>query len=148
MTLISAAADLIVLFLALEILSLSLYLLTGFSLRRLASAEGAMKYFLLGAFSSAFFLYGIALAYGATGTTSLSGIAGHLSGQIGPAALSLGAAGLLATGFGFKVAAVPFHMWTPDAYQGAPTCVTAFMSAATKVAAFGAFLRGLMVSFS
>jgi NADH-quinone oxidoreductase subunit N len=107
-----------------------------------------MKYFLLGAFSSAFFLYGVALAYGATGTTNLSGIAGHLSGQVGSIALPLGAAGLLATGFGFKVAAVPFHMWTPDAYQGAPTCVTAFMSAGTKVAAFGAFLRVFMVAFS
>src|SRR5438874_12886135 len=148
MTLFVSANDLIVVFLALEILSLSLYLMTGFSFRRLASAEAAMKYFLLGAFSSAFFLYGIALAYGATGTTSLSGIAGHLSGQIGPAALALGAAGLLATGFGFKVAAVPFHMWTPDAYQGAPTCVTAYMSAGTKVAAFGALLRVFMVGLN
>src|SRR5207248_2175663 len=141
MTLITAASDLIVVFLALEILSLSLYLMTGFSFRRMASAEGSMKYFLLGAFSSSFFLYGIAFAYGATGTTNLSAIARSLSGQTGSVALALGAAGLLATGFGFKVAAVPFHMWTPDAYQGAPTCVTAFMSAGTKVAAFGAFLR-------
>jgi NADH-quinone oxidoreductase subunit N len=148
MTLIVSAADLIVVFLALEILSLSLYLMTGFSFRRLASAEASMKYFLLGAFSSAFFLYGIALAYGATGTTSLAGIAHTLAGRAGPAALALGAAGLLATGFGFKVAAVPFHMWTPDAYQGAPTCVTAFMSAATKVAAFGAFLRVFDVALS
>ena len=141
MTLITATSDLIVVFLALEILSLSLYLMTGFSFRRMASAEGSMKYFLLGAFSSSFFLYGIAFAYGATGTTNLSAIARSLSGQTGSVALALGAAGLLATGFGFKVAAVPFHMWTPDAYQGAPTCVTAFMSAGTKVAAFGAFLR-------
>jgi NADH-quinone oxidoreductase subunit N len=141
MTLITAAADLILVFLALEILSLALYLLTGFSFRRLASAEASMKYFLLGAFSSAFFLYGIAMAYGATGTTSLSGIAHFLSGDTGSTALALAAAGLLAVGFGFKVAAVPFHMWTPDAYQGAPTCVTAFMSAGTKVAAFAAFFR-------
>jgi len=148
MTLIASSADLILVFLALEILSLSLYLMTGFSLRRLASAEASMKYFLLGAFSSAFFLYGIALAYGATGTTNLSGIAGKLSGPVAPLALGLGAAGLLATGFGFKVAAVPFHMWTPDAYQGAPTCVTAFMSAGTKVAAFGAFLRVFNVAFN
>jgi NADH-quinone oxidoreductase subunit N len=148
MTLIAAAADLIVVFLALEILSLSLYLMTGFSFRRLASAEASMKYFLLGAFSSAFFLYGVALAYGATGTTNLSGIAGKLSGEVGGLALALGAAGLLAAGFGFKVAAVPFHMWTPDAYQGAPTCVTAFMSAGTKVAAFGAFLRVFNTAFS
>ncbi|HEX8098728.1 MAG TPA: proton-conducting transporter membrane subunit, partial [Actinomycetota bacterium] len=128
MTLIVSAADLILIFLALEILSLSLYLMTGFSFRRLASAEASMKYFLLGAFSSAFFLYGIALVYGATGTTNLAAISGRLSGQAS-VALALGAAGLLTTGFGFKVAAVPFHMWTPDAYQGAPTCVTAFMSA-------------------
>jgi NADH-quinone oxidoreductase subunit N len=148
MTLIAAANDLILVFLALEILSLSLYLMTGFSFRRLASAEASMKYFLLGAFSSAFFLYGVALAYGATGTTNLAGIAGKLSGQVGGFALALGAAGLLATGFGFKVAAVPFHMWTPDAYQGAPTCVTAFMSAGTKVAAFGAFLRVFNTAFS
>ncbi|CAN5143761.1 NADH-quinone oxidoreductase subunit N [soil metagenome] len=148
MTLITAAADLIMVFLALEILSLSLYLLTGFSFRRLASAEASMKYFLLGAFSSAFFLYGIALAYGATGTTNLSEIAGSLSGELGSVALALGAAGLLAAGFGFKVAAAPFHMWTPDAYQGAPTCVTAFMSAGTKVAAFGALLRVFMVALS
>jgi NADH-quinone oxidoreductase subunit N len=148
MTLIAAADDLILVFLALETLSLSLYLMTGFSFRRLASAEASMKYFLLGAFSSAFFLYGIALAYGATGTTNLSGIAGKLSGQVSGLALALGAAGLLATGFGFKVAAVPFHMWTPDAYQGAPTCVTAFMSAGTKVAAFGAFLRVFNTAFS
>jgi NADH-quinone oxidoreductase subunit N len=146
MTLITAAADLIIVFLALEILSLSLYLLTGFSFRRLASAEASMKYFLLGAFSSAFFLYGIALLYGATTTTSLSGIAAELSARPESLALALGGAGLLAAGFAFKVAAVPFHMWTPDAYQGAPTCVTAFMSAGTKVAAFGAFLRVFMVA--
>jgi NADH-quinone oxidoreductase subunit N len=148
MTLIVSAADLILVFLALEILSLALYLMTGFSFRRLASAEASMKYFLLGAFSSAFFLYGVALAYGATGTTSLAGMSHALSGQIGGTALALGAVGLLATGFGFKVAAVPFHMWTPDAYQGAPTCVTAFMSAGTKVAAFGALLRVLQVGFA
>jgi NADH-quinone oxidoreductase subunit N len=148
MTLITAAADLIMVFLALEILSLSLYLITGFSFRRLASAEASMKYFLLGAFSSAFFLYGVALAYGATGTTSLSGMARSLGGQAGTPALALGAAGLLAVGFGFKIAAVPFHMWTPDAYQGAPTCVTAFMSAGTKVAAFGAFFRVFEVGLS
>jgi NADH-quinone oxidoreductase subunit N len=147
MTLISASADLIMVFLALEILSLSLYLLTGFSFRRLTSAEASMKYFLLGAFSSAFFLYGIALAYGATGTTNLVAIAGELGAEIS-VALALGAAGLLAVGFGFKVAAVPFHMWTPDAYQGAPTCVTAFMSAGTKVAAFAAFLRVFDVAFN
>jgi NADH-quinone oxidoreductase subunit N len=142
MTLIVAAADLILVFLALEVLSLSLYLLTGFSFRRLASAEASMKYFLLGAFSSAFFLYGIAFVYGTAGTTNLSDIAAALTGTLqGPGALALVGAGLLAVGFCFKVSAVPFHMWAPDAYQGAPTSVTAFMAAGTKVAAFAAFVR-------
>jgi NADH-quinone oxidoreductase subunit N len=142
MTLIVVAADLIVVFLALEILSLALYLLTGFSFRRLASAEASMKYFLLGAFSSAFFLYGVAFVYGTTGTTNLSGIAAALTGTLEqPGALALIGAALLAVGFCFKVSAVPFHMWAPDAYQGAPTSVTAFMAAGTKVAAFAAFVR-------
>jgi NADH-quinone oxidoreductase subunit N len=161
MTLITAADDLILVFIALEILSLSLYLLTGFSFRRLASAEASMKYFLLGAFSSAFFLFGVAFAFGASGTTNLTGIARQLAAaqafRINPTPVLLGphpstdlaliAAGLLAVGFLFKVAAVPFHMWTPDAYQGAPTSVTAFMSAGTKVAAFAAFLRVFTVAF-
>jgi NADH-quinone oxidoreductase subunit N len=133
-------------FLALEILSLSLYVLTGFSFR-LASSEGAMKYFLLGAFSSAFFLYGIALAYGAAHTTNLGGIARAFEGRIGPIPLALAAVALLAVGFGFKVAAVPFHMWAPDAYQGAPTAVTAYMAAATKVAAFAALIRVFDTAF-
>jgi NADH-quinone oxidoreductase subunit N len=141
MTLLTAAADLIVVFLALEVLSLSLYVMVGISRRRMASQEASLKYFLLGAFSSAFFLYGIALAYGATGTTSLAGIADELSGRFEDLALVLAAAGLLAVGFAFKVAAVPFHMWTPDVYQGAPTPVTAFMAAGTKVAGFAALIR-------
>jgi NADH-quinone oxidoreductase subunit N len=146
MTLITAAADLIVVFLALEILSLSLYVLTGITGRR-GSNEAAMKYFLLGAFSSAFFLYGVAMAYGATGSTHIGAIANSLSGQTGNSALALLAFALLAVGFGFKVSAAPFHMWTPDVYQGAPTPVTAFMSAATKAAAFLAFVRVLDVAF-
>jgi NADH-quinone oxidoreductase subunit N len=142
MSLLSAAADLIVVFLSLEVLSLSLYVMAGFSRRRLASQEAGMKYFLLGAFSSAFFLYGIALAYGATGTTNIRGIADALAGGGGGSTtLALAGAVLLAVGFGFKVAAVPFHMWTPDVYQGAPTPVTAFMAAGTKVAGFAALLR-------
>jgi NADH-quinone oxidoreductase subunit N len=141
MTLLSAAADLIVVFLGLEILSLSLYVMAGFSWRRAASQEAGLKYFLLGAFSSAFFLYGIALAYGATGTTNIAGIAQALSAETRSVALGLAAAGLLAVGFAFKVAAVPFHMWTPDVYQGAPTPVTAFMAAGTKVAGFAALIR-------
>ena len=106
-----------------------------------------MKYFLLGAFSSAFFLYGVAMAYGAAGTTSIGAIATALAGQTGSQALALLAFALLAVGFGFKVSAAPFHMWTPDVYQGAPTPITAFMSAATKAAAFLALVRVLDVAF-
>jgi NADH-quinone oxidoreductase subunit N len=143
MILITAANDLILVFLALEILSLSLYVLTGLGARR--SHEAAVKYFLLGAFSSAFFLYGVALAYGATTSTKLTAIVGALGGQTGSQALALTAMGLLVIGFGFKISAAPFHMWTPDVYQGAPTPVTAYMSAATKVAAFFALMRVLDV---
>ena len=146
MTLITAAADLIVVFLALEILSLSLYVLTGIT-GRPASSEAAMKYFLLGAFSSAFFLFGVAWAYGATGSTKIAAVANALAGQTGDQAIALLAFAFLAIGFGFKVSAVPFHQWTPDVYQGAPTPVTAFMSAATKVAAFMALIRVLDVAF-
>ena len=146
MTLIVAAADLIVTFLALEILSLSLYVLTGLTGRRAAN-EASMKYFLLGAFSSAFFLYGVAMAYGATGTTKIATMALALSGSGGTQALALLGFALLAVGFGFKVSAAPFHMWTPDVYQGAPTPVTAYMSAATKIAAFAALIRVLDVAF-
>jgi NADH-quinone oxidoreductase subunit N len=146
MTLITAAADLIVTFLALEILSLALYVLTGITGRR-GSNEAAMKYFLLGAFSSAFFLYGIAMAYGATGTTKIADIANALTGRTDDLAIALLAFAFLAVAFAFKVSSVPFHMWTPDVYQGAPTPVTAFMSAATKVAAFMALIRVLNVAF-
>jgi NADH-quinone oxidoreductase subunit N len=146
MTLITAAADLIVVFLALEILSLSLYVLTGIA-GRARSTEASMKYFLLGAFSSAFFLYGIAMAYGATDSTKIVEVARALSGAGGSQALALVGFALLAVAFAFKVSAAPFHMWTPDVYQGAPTAVTAFMSAATKVAAFAALIRVLMVAF-
>lgn len=146
MTLIAASADLITMFIALEILSLSLYVLTGSS-SRIGSVEGAMKYFLLGAFSSAFFLYGVAMAYGATGSTRLSAVSRALAGRTDGLALALVAMVLLAIGFAFKVSAVPFHMWTPDVYQGAPTAVTAFMSAGTKIAAFAAFMRVLNVAF-
>jgi NADH-quinone oxidoreductase subunit N len=151
MMLMAAAADLIVMFLALETFSIALYVLVGSRRSSREGQESAMKYFLLGAFSSAFFLLGIALAYGATGTTNLysvtqgtasQGITGFLGST--PASdlglLSLGAV-LLIVGLGFKIAAVPFHMWTPDAYQGAPSPVTGFMAAATKIAAFAAILR-------
>ncbi|MEP7060563.1 MAG: NADH-quinone oxidoreductase subunit N [Actinomycetota bacterium] len=146
MTLITAAADLIVVFLALEILSLSLYVLTGLTGRR-GSNEAAMKYFLLGAFSSAVFLYGIAMAYGAVDSTNLVALAHGLSGQLGNQSIALLGLVFLLAGFAFKTALVPFHMWTPDVYQGAPTPVTGFMSAATKAAAFFALIRVLDVSF-
>ena len=153
MALLAAASDLLVVFIALEILSLSLYVLAG-ETRRLAAQEAAMKYFLLGAFSSAFLLYGIALCYGATGTTNLLGIARASGDPTSDGTLLLAGVGLLAVGFLFKVSAVPFHMWTPDVYQGSPTPVAAFMAAATKVAAFSVFLRvfsgalgGLVVSW-
>ncbi len=139
MCLIVTANDLIVVFLALEILSLALYVLTGMGGRR--SNEAAMKYFLLGAFSSAFFLYGVAMAYGATASTKITTIVAALGGQTGSQALALVAMGFLVIGFGFKISAAPFHMWTPDVYQGAPTPVVAYMSAATKVAAFFALMR-------
>jgi len=153
MVLLAAASDLLVVFIALEILSLSLYVLAG-QTRRLAAQEAAMKYFLLGAFSSAFLLYGIALSYGATGTTNLLGIARASVDPTGDGTLLLAGIGLMAVGFCFKVSAVPFHMWTPDVYQGTPTPVAAFMAAATKVAGFAVFLRvfsgalgGLVVSW-
>jgi NADH-quinone oxidoreductase subunit N len=153
MMLLAAASDLLVVFIALEILSLSLYVLAG-ETRRLAAQEAAMKYFLLGAFSSAFLLYGIALCYGATGSTNLLAIARATGDPTGDGTLLLAGVGLLAVGFCFKVSAVPFHMWTPDVYQGTPTPVAAFMAAATKVAAFSVFLRvfsgalgGLVVSW-
>jgi NADH-quinone oxidoreductase subunit N len=153
MVLLAAASDLLVVFIALEILSLSLYVLAG-QTRRLAAQEAAMKYFLLGAFSSAFLLYGIALCYGATGTTNLLGIATATGDPTADGTLLLAGVGLLAVGFLFKVSAVPFHMWTPDVYQGSPTPVAAFMAAATKVAAFAVLLRvfagalgGLVVSW-
>jgi NADH-quinone oxidoreductase subunit N len=144
----TTANDLVVVFLALEILSIPLYVLAAFDRRRLASQEAGIKYFVLGAFSSAVFLYGIALVYGATGTTSLTGIARFLANNtlLDEGVLLIGL-GLLLVGLGFKVAAVPFHMWTPDVYQGAPTPVTAFMSSATKVAGFAALLRVLIVAF-
>ncbi|HKA92976.1 MAG TPA: NADH-quinone oxidoreductase subunit N [Acidimicrobiia bacterium] len=144
----TTANDLIIVFLSLEILSIPLYVLAAFDRRRLASQEAGIKYFVLGAFSSAVFLYGVALVYGATGTTSLTGISRFLAANtlLDEGVLLIGL-GLLLVGLGFKVAAVPFHMWTPDVYQGAPTPVTAFMSSATKVAGFAALLRVFQVSF-
>ncbi|MFE0188227.1 NADH-quinone oxidoreductase subunit NuoN [Streptomyces sp. NPDC059008] len=152
-----AANDLLTLFVALEVFSLPLYILCALARRqRLLSQESAVKYFLLGAFSSAFLLFGVALLYGYAGTVTYAGIAEVISdgakqidpalaGTMGNDALLLIGAALVLMGLLFKVGAVPFHMWTPDVYQGAPTPVTGFMAAATKVAAFGALLRLLYV---
>ncbi len=140
MMLMAAATDLLVVFLALEVLSLSVYVLTGLNRDSAAGAEAAFKYFLLGAFSSAFFLYGIALAFLVAKSTQLDAIGSVMAGSA-PPMVALIAVGLLAVGFCFKVSAVPFHMWTPDAYEGAPTIVTAFMSTGVKAAAFAAFVR-------
>jgi NADH-quinone oxidoreductase subunit N len=147
MLLFPASNDLLTMFVALEVLSLPLYLLSGLARRRrLLSQEAALKYFLLGAFSSAFFLYGVALLYGYAGTVRLSGIAEAVSAEAGSESLLLAGTGLLAVGLLFKVGAAPFHSWTPDVYQGAPTPITGFMAACTKVAAFGALLRVFYVA--
>ncbi|MEY2448769.1 MAG: NADH-quinone oxidoreductase subunit [Acidimicrobiaceae bacterium] len=157
----ASANDLIVMFLGLEILSIAAYVLAAMHLRRAQSQEAGMKYFVLGAFSSAFFLYGIALVYGSTGSTNLARIASfgsvHVTGQNGlafdlaadkPPALLLAGFGLLLVGFGFKIAAVPFHSWTPDVYEGSPTPVVAFMASAVKAAGFAGLLRVFYVAFS
>jgi len=147
MMLMASAADLIVVFLALELLSIPLYVLAAFARPEARSEEAGLKYFLLGAFSSGFLVYGIALVYGASGTTSLNGIfAAAQAGMDYPIYLLLGA-GLILVGLGFKVAAVPFHMWTPDVYQGAPTAVTAFMAVGAKAGGFAALLRVFSVAF-
>lgn len=141
-----AANDLVTMFVALEVLSLPLYLLCGLArYRRLLSQEAALKYFLLGAFSSALFLFGAALLYGATGTLTLTDIGEQLFAHSNDP-LALIGAGLILVGLFFKVGAVPFHSWVPDVYVGAPTPITGFMAAATKVAAFGAMLRILYVA--
>jgi NADH-quinone oxidoreductase subunit N len=143
---LAGAEDLIVLFLGLEVMSVAVYVLAGYNRANASSSEAALKYFLIGAFASGFLLYGIALVYGATGTTNLSLIGAQLAGG----QLSLMAAlglGLLLIGFGFKVAAVPFHMWAPDVYDGAPTPVTAFMATGVKIAAFAALVRVLVEGF-
>ena len=143
MMMMAAATDLLVIFIALEILSLAVYVLTGLNRASANGAEAAFKYFLLGSFSSAFFLYGVAFLYAVAGSTRLEQVSVALSAQGAgtPPTLALIAVGLLAVGFAFKVSAVPFHMWTPDAYEGAPTIVTAFMSTGVKAAAFASFAR-------
>ncbi len=148
MMLMALAADLIIVFLALELLSIPLYVLAGFARPRLDSEEAALKYFLLGAFAGGFVVFGIALVFGATRTTALQGImAATAQGSADLLLLTIGAA-LILIGLGFKVAAVPFHMWTPDVYQGAPSAVTAFMAVGAKAAGFAALLRVFMSAFN
>jgi NADH-quinone oxidoreductase subunit N len=148
MMLMAVANDLLIIFIALEILSLAIYILTAIRRDVRASTEAAFKYFLLGGFSSAFFLYGIAFTFGVAGSTRLDRIVVVMAGRTaGQDVLTYLALGLLLVGFAFKVSAVPFHMWTPDAYEGAPPVVTAFMSAGVKAAAFAAFVRVFMSAF-
>jgi NADH-quinone oxidoreductase subunit N len=148
MMLFPASGDLITMFVALEVLSLPLYLLCGLARRRrLLSQEAALKYFVLGAFSSGFFLYGVALTYGFAGSMNLGDINEAVRNDASNQTLMLIGLGMLAVGLLFKVGAAPFQAWTPDVYQGAPTAVTAFMSAATKTAAFGAIMRLFYVAF-
>ena len=145
--LMAKAADLMVMFLALELLSIPLYVLSAFARKREDGEEAALKYFLLGAFAAAFLVYGIAMTYGATGSTVIATIAGRVSaGSANMLLLTLGG-GLLLVGLGFKIAAVPFHMWTPDVYQGAPSSVTGFMAVSAKVGGMAALLRVLVLAF-
>ncbi|MCK5573914.1 MAG: NADH-quinone oxidoreductase subunit N, partial [Bacteroidetes bacterium] len=139
MMLMAAAADLIMLFLGLELMSLCFYILAGFARTRVTSNEAALKYFLLGAFATGFLLYGIALVYGATGTTTIDVIIEEAGAGLESPLFLIGL-GLLLVGLGFKVAAVPFHMWVPDVYEGSPTTVSGFMSTGGKAAAFSALL--------
>jgi NADH-quinone oxidoreductase subunit N len=147
MMLMASAGDLIVVFVSLELLSIPLYVLAGFARPRTDSEESAMKYFLLGAFASGFMVYGIALIFGVTGTTQLSEIVESLQAVTTIPTLALLGGGMIMVGLGFKVAAVPFHMWTPDVYQGAPTSVTAFMSVGAKAGGFAALLRIFVTAF-
>jgi len=148
MIMMATANDLLVIFIALEVLSLAVYVLTGIRREDPRATEAAFKYFLLGAFSSAFFLYGIAFTFGLTGSTHLDRIGSYLAAQsLSDNPLILVALGLLLVGFAFKISAVPFHMWTPDAYEGAPAIVTGFMSTGVKAAAFAAFARVFLSAF-
>jgi NADH-quinone oxidoreductase subunit N len=148
MIMMATANDLLVVFIALEVLSLAVYVLTGIRRDDVRGTEAAFKYFLLGAFSSAFFLYGIAFTYGITGSTRLDRVGAYLAAQsMTDNPMILLALGLLLVGFAFKISAVPFHMWTPDAYEGAPTIVTGFMSTGVKAAVFAAFARVFLSAF-
>jgi NADH-quinone oxidoreductase subunit N len=147
MMFMAGAEDLIVLFLGLEVMSVSVYVLAGFNRGSVFSAEAALKYFLIGAFASAFLLYGIALIWGATGATSIAAIGAGQAGLAGLSGIGKVGLGLFLIGMGFKVAAVPFHMWAPDVYDGAPTPVAGFMATGVKAAAFLALVRVLTVAF-
>jgi NADH-quinone oxidoreductase subunit N len=148
MMLLTAARDLMIVFLGIELMSVAVYVLAGLNRRSSRAAEAALKYFLLGAFSTGFLLYGIALLYGATGSTELVAIGEKLRSEgLSSSPMLLIGMGLLLVGFGFKVAAAPFHMWTPDVYEGAPTPYTAYMASAVKVAGFAAFLRVWLEAF-
>jgi NADH-quinone oxidoreductase subunit N len=148
MMILAASRDLMLLFLGLELMSVSIYVLVGINRRDPRSAEGALKYFLLGAFASGFLLYGIALIFGSTGTTNLSEIAPQLGGALATQPMFVVGMALLLVGLAFKVAAIPFHVWTPDAYDGAPTPVTALMATGVKAAAFAAFIRIFAVALA
>jgi len=152
MMLMASGGDLVIVFLGLEILSIATYVLAGFRRTDVRSNESSLKYFILGSFASAFLLYGIALVYGATatealpGTTNIAAIAGRLDHSLYPPLMLAGAAMML-IGFGFKIATAPFHVWTPDVYEGAPTPVTAFMAAGPKAAGFASFMRVFLIGF-
>src|SRR3989304_4932021 len=146
MMLMGSSTDLVVIFLGIEVMSVALYVLAGFNRPDPRSGEASMKYFLMGLFSTVFLLYGIALIYGATGQTNLVEVADYFYSSPTDLVLLAGI-GLLLVGLGFKVASVPFHMWVPDVYEGAPTPITAFMAAGPKAAAFAALLRVFILSF-
>lgn len=148
MMLMASGTDLMTIFLGLEVLSVTLYILAGFNRNNVKSNEAGLKYFLLGAFSTGFLLYGMALTYGSTGTTRIAGIAEQVmqNGAVLANPMLLVGMLMMAVGFSFKVAAAPFHMWTPDVYEGAPTPMTAFMSVGPKAAGFAAFMRVLLVA--
>src|SRR6266446_2209623 len=152
MMLMASGGDLVIIFLGLEILSIATYVMAGFRRTDVRSNESSLKYFILGSFASAFLLYGIALVYGGTatdtlpGTTNIAAIAGRLNHSLYPPLLLAGLAMLL-VGFGFKIATAPFHVWTPDVYEGAPTPVTAFMAAGPKAAGFASFMRVFLFGF-